>query len=469
MSRIAQLTITLCTVVLMIGPLARAEAPSHQAVRYGDQALAFFSGFIRNEVPFEGVVAKTSYNRQVMGQGDTVYLRMRHPEEVAPGALYTVYRNIHKVFHPISRRYMGNLISVLGVVEVKKMTGNLATVKIVRTYFSIYPGDAIMPFVLPEPESIEGLLPADEALPETPGIIVDMQAPRTLIAQTHFVYLDWGRDHGLHAGDRLEVLRRRTGYPTEPIGELQVLGLEDTTATAMVIRSLVPFAIGDQVVAAPPRERATPVAYESPVRPSAAAKRHDELTKSLAAEIAKGDVSVENIGDTLKISLNDLVNQLEYEPGQAQIKPPGQKVLKQIAAFLKQQTADQILVEGHTDNMPIGPSLLKRYPSNLELSEARANLIVRYFSDQGIDLQDLSSVGYAESRPVASNASEHGRKRNRRIEIVLTPKTQEPETVDAVEPADSAPVADPEPFHVNVPKADEPRPTEQPAAPAMPN
>lgn len=470
MSRITQLTITLCTVVLMIGPsLARAEAPSHQAVRYGDQALAFFSGFIRNELPFEGVVAKTSYNRQIMGQGDTVYLRMRHPEEVEPGALYTVYRNIHKVFHPISRRYMGNLISVLGVVEVKKMTGNLATVKIVRTYFSIYPGDAVMPFVLPEPESIEGLLPAGEALPETPGVIVDMQAPRTLIAQTHFVYLDWGRDHGLHAGDRLQVLRRRAGYPTEPIGELQVLALEDTTATATIVRSLVPFAIGDQVVAAPPRERASTVSYEGPSQPSAAAKRHDALTKSLAAEIAKGDVSVEHIGDTLKISLNDLVGQLEYEPGQAQIKPTGQKVLKQIAMYLKEQTADQILVEGHTDNMPIGPSLIKRYPSNLELSEARANLIVRYFSDQGIDLQDLSAVGYAESRPVASNASEHGRKRNRRIEIVLTPKTQEPEAVDALEPADTAPVADPEPFHVNVPKAEEPRQPEQPAVPALPN
>ena len=471
MTRIAQFTMPLFIFVLLVGPsLARAEAPSHLAVRYGDQALSFFSGFIRNEVPFEGVVAKTSYNRQIMGQGDTVYLRMRHPEEVAPGALFTVYRNIHKVFHPISRRYMGNLFSVLGVVEVKKMTGDLATVKIVRTYFSIYPGDAIMPFVLPEPESIEGLLPLDEALPETPGIIVDMQAPRTLIAQTHFVYVDWGRDHGLHAGDRLQVLRRRAGYPTEPIGELQVLALEDTTATATIVRSVVPFAIGDQVVAAPPRERASTVSYESPAaQPSAAAKRHDALTKSLAAEIAKGDVSVENIGDTLKISLNDLVDQLEYEPGQAQIKPTGQKVLQRIAAFLKQQTADQILVEGHTDNMPIGPALLKRYPTNLELSEARANLIVRYFSEQGIDPQDLSAVGYADKRPVMSNASEHGRKRNRRIEVLLTPKTQEPEAHGTVEPAGSSQAVDPEPFHVNIPKPEDPPQAEPPASPAPAN
>src|SRR6476469_7187098 len=108
MTRIAHLTIRLCTFVLLVGPsLAGAESPSHLAVRYGDQALSFFSGFIREEMPFEGVVAKTSFNRQVMGQGDTVYLRMRHPEEIQPVALYTVYRNIHKVFHPISRRYMG--------------------------------------------------------------------------------------------------------------------------------------------------------------------------------------------------------------------------------------------------------------------------------------------------------------------------------------------------------------------------
>ncbi|HEX3204194.1 MAG TPA: OmpA family protein, partial [Nitrospiraceae bacterium] len=458
---------------LLVGPsLAGAESPSHLAVRYGDQALSFFSGFIREEMPFEGVVAKTSFNRQVMGQGDTVYLRMRHPEEIQPGALYTVYRNIHKVFHPISRRYMGNLISVLGVVEVKKMTGDLATVKIVRTYFSIYPGDAVMPFVIAEPETTEGLLPPDEALPEAPGFIVDMQAPRTLIAQRHFVYLDWGRDHGLHAGDRLEVLRRRAGYPTEPIGELQVLALEDTTATAMVMRSAVPLAIGDQVVPMAIRDRATGVSFEAPAAPrSAAVKRHDALTKSLAADIAKGDVSVENIGDTLKISLNDLVNQLEYEPGQAQIKPTGEKILKQIAGFLRQQTADQILVEGHTDNMPIGPTLLKRYPSNRELSEARANLIVRYFTEQGLNPSDLSAVGYADTRPVTSNASELGRKRNRRIEVVLTPKAPEAGTIEELEAPGSAQTEVSEPFHVNVPKAEErpqPEQPEQPQQPASP-
>ena len=88
------------TLVLIGASPALSVTPAHKAVQYGEQALAFSSGFIREDIPSDGVVAKTAYNRQVVGHGDTVYLRMKFPEDITVGSLYTVYRRSRKVFHP---------------------------------------------------------------------------------------------------------------------------------------------------------------------------------------------------------------------------------------------------------------------------------------------------------------------------------------------------------------------------------
>jgi len=458
---------------LLVGTAtALSAAPAHKAVQYGDQALAFSSGFIREQIPIEGTVAKTAYNRQVVGHGDTVYLRMQFPEDVAPGSLYTVYRKSRKVFHPANGHYLGNLIAIVGVVQVTKIEGNLATAKVEQGYMWIAPGDLIMSFASP---SVEEVAVSDGRL-DTTGMIVDIQIPRTLVAQSNIVFLDLGRVDGLQVGDRLDVLRSRRGFPTESIGELKILAAEDMTSTALVTNAVMPVAVGDQAVPkTQTRETAARVSHSVQIPPSVSpsTKARENLSKSLHEEIAKGDVTVEQIGDTVTISLNDLVNQLEYESGQAQVKPSGTKILKQIGEYLKQDTENDILVEGHTDNQRIGPTLVKRYPTNQELSEARADLVVRYFIDAGIDPSSLAAIGYADTRPRLSNASEEGRKRNRRIQIVLTPKPADvPEEPKAAElppaepttaelkpaklrPAELQPV-DVEPIetlHVNVPKA----------------
>jgi chemotaxis protein MotB len=456
---------------LLVGTAtAFSAAPAHKAVQYGDQALAFSSGFIREQIPIEGTVAKTAYNRQVVGHGDTVYLRMQFPEDVVPGSLYTVYRKSRKVFHPANGHYLGNLIAIIGVVQVTKIDGNLATAKVEQGYMWIAPGDLVMAFASP---SVEEVAVSDGRL-DTTGMIVDIQIPRTLVAQSNIVFLDLGRVDGLQVGDRLDVLRSRRGFPTESIGELKILATEDMTSTALVSNAVMPVAVGDQAV---PKEvhEATRVSHPqstsaTPVSPST--KARESLTKSLHQEIATGDVTVEQVGDTVTISLNDLVNQLEYESGEAQVKPTGRKILKQIGEYLKQDTENDILVEGHTDNQRIGPTLVKQYPTNQELSEARADLVVRYFIDAGIDPSSLAAIGYADTRPRLSNASEEGRKRNRRIQIVLTPKPadapEEPKSAELppaepttaelkpaeLRPAELQPV-DVEPIetlHVNVPK-----------------
>ncbi|MCH6556644.1 MAG: OmpA family protein, partial [Nitrospirae bacterium] len=147
---------------------------------------------------------------------------------------------------------------------------------------------------------------------------------------------------------------------------------------------------------------------------------HAELTKSLESEIAKGDIQIQQVRDRLRINM---VDRVLFDSGRAQVKPDGLKVLKRVSDILKHVTDKQIRIEGHTDNVPIGPKIIERFPTNWELSTARATSVVRYLIEKGgMNRASLSAVGYAENRPVASNETLEGRAENRRIEIVLYPK-----------------------------------------------
>lgn len=411
--------LVLFAIFLLGSPATGFPADSSLAdVTYGDGALSFSAGFIRHGVVAEGVVAKTPDNKSLVGRGDLVYLRMNRSEEVHPGNLYTLYRQTQKVFHPATRRYMGELINVVGVVQVTKISHDFAVARIERSYGAIVPGNGVMAFTPPHEEKAS----PGRSVPEVPGMIVEMQFQRTLIGQHHHVYVDWGREDGLGMGDRLQVFRARRGLPDQMVGEVKVVALEDRTAAGVVTTSLMPFALGDRFTV---KDMAHENSREmSQVRSTQEhGNAHQILTTSLASEISRGDVIINQEGDKIKINLGDLVDQLEYEPGHAPVKPSGLKILKQISDVLKTLEDQHIQVEGHTDSMPVGPSLMSRYPSNQELSEARANLIVRYFMEEGLDPSTLSAVGYADKKPVASNAREDGRRKNRRIEIELSPKT----------------------------------------------
>jgi len=149
-------------------------------------------------------------------------------------------------------------------------------------------------------------------------------------------------------------------------------------------------------------------------------RTHAELTKSLEAEIAKGDIKIKQVRDRLTINM---VDRVLFDSGQSKVKPSGLKVLKQVSDILKNVTDKQIRIEGHTDNVPIGVKLKERFPTNWELSTARATSVVRYLIEEGgVDRANLLAVGYADTKPLASNDTEEGRTANRRIEIALYPK-----------------------------------------------
>ncbi len=115
-----------------------------------------------------------------------------------------------------------------------------------------------------------------------------------------------------------------------------------------------------------------------------------------------------------------LTDKVLFDSGQATLKPAGLPLLGEVANLLNVATNHQIAVEGHTDSVPISSA---QYPSNWELSTARATTVVRYFISRSVDASRLTASGYADLHPLASNATDRGRQLNRRVEIVLLRNT----------------------------------------------
>jgi chemotaxis protein MotB len=147
---------------------------------------------------------------------------------------------------------------------------------------------------------------------------------------------------------------------------------------------------------------------------------YDDLVKDLKGEIEKGEIKVTQIRDKLSVNL---VEKVLFDSGRAEVKEQGEAVLKKVGAILSDVKGKEIRVEGYTDDVPIGESLRKRFPTNWELSTQRATNVLRFLQDQaGLDGARLSAVGYGPFRAVADNKTPEGRAQNRRIEIVLVPQ-----------------------------------------------
>ena len=147
---------------------------------------------------------------------------------------------------------------------------------------------------------------------------------------------------------------------------------------------------------------------------------YQNMLEDMKSEIEKGNVTITQLKGKLKVNMLD---EILFDSGKTTIKPQGIEVLKKVGNVLLNVKERVISVEGHTDNVPIGIGLEKRYPTNWELSAARASNVVRYLHEKiGIDPWLLSATGYGEYQPVASNDIEDGRAKNRRIEIVLVPR-----------------------------------------------
>jgi chemotaxis protein MotB len=144
------------------------------------------------------------------------------------------------------------------------------------------------------------------------------------------------------------------------------------------------------------------------------------IESSLKNKIAAQEIEVVSMTDTLKVVL---VDKILYDSGSCTINESGKKLLLTLAESFKENKNQEIVVEGHTDNVPLGPDLRANFPSNWELSAARAAAVVRFLQEKGgLEPKRLSVRGFSYYKPVASNDDEKGRRQNRRIEIILKPQ-----------------------------------------------
>jgi chemotaxis protein MotB len=139
------------------------------------------------------------------------------------------------------------------------------------------------------------------------------------------------------------------------------------------------------------------------------------LIRALRPEIEKGDITVDLNNERLMINL---ASSYLFSSGQAELKPGGVDALKQVGAVLKDFPEYKVAVDGHTDNRPIQGALKKKFPTNKELSEARAANAAKALTEGGLGA--ATTHGYADTKPVESNTTDAGRAKNRRVEIRVT-------------------------------------------------
>jgi chemotaxis protein MotB len=166
----------------------------------------------------------------------------------------------------------------------------------------------------------------------------------------------------------------------------------------------------------------SPQAAKAGTAGDAAARQEEQelqrLKQRLDAYAAQHGFSqrVETVVSRRGLVVRLLTDQVLFDSGASVLKSEGMPLLGEVASLLQVDKRHPILVEGHTDDVPIHTA---QYTSNWELSTARATQVTRYLISRGVSERRFGAAGYADIHPLASNATAAGRARNRRVEVVL--------------------------------------------------
>jgi chemotaxis protein MotB len=145
--------------------------------------------------------------------------------------------------------------------------------------------------------------------------------------------------------------------------------------------------------------------------------RYQELNRTMSAEIAADQARITRLQNAIKVTVND---ELLFPSGEWQMPAQAQRTIGKIAPILAPMQQTRIQVNGYTDNVPIGPGLVREgITNNLELSQRRADNVMQFLISQGVKPSLLSAKGFGEGDPVASNDTPAGRAQNRRVELTL--------------------------------------------------
>lgn len=216
------------------------------------------TGYILTGQQSLGTVVGARDNREIIGEGETAYILPKKGSNPQVGDRFTLYRPVRKVYHPKTRKYMGDLIRILGITEIIGVNPKEKTItsKIQVSYDYIQKGDFLMPLQLSEPP-LGPETTVESASNGVKGYIVEVKEDRASHSEFDVVYLDRGRQDGILEGDRFSIVRegektsffspgRGVRLPRRVIGQLQVIAVQDITATARVLKSTEVIFKGDR-------------------------------------------------------------------------------------------------------------------------------------------------------------------------------------------------------------------------------
>jgi len=147
--------------------------------------------------------------------------------------------------------------------------------------------------------------------------------------------------------------------------------------------------------------------------------KYREIIEKFKALVNSGKLKIRIVNGKMVV---EMASNILFDTGKAELSDEGKEALLQLASILQTITDRQFQVAGHTDNVPIKS---KKFPSNWELSTARAVTVVKFLQTNGVSPAAISAAGYAEFAPAATNDSAAGQSANRRIEITLLPNLDE--------------------------------------------
>src|ERR1700757_1733422 len=145
--------------------------------------------------------------------------------------------------------------------------------------------------------------------------------------------------------------------------------------------------------------------------------RYDQLNQTMSSEITAKQMHVERLQNAIKVTVND---QLLFPSGDWQMPVTAQQTIAKMVPILAPMQQTKIMVNGYTDNVPIGAGLMRQgVTSTLVLSQKRADNVMQYMISQGVKPELVSAQGFGDADPVASNATADGKAQNRRVELTI--------------------------------------------------
>lgn len=267
---------------------------------------------------------------------------------------------------------------------------------------------------LPRPGQ-PGILGASGALPPLPPLPPSPSAGALPPGAAQLLAARTAQQRQTVRGGRFARWHQEPSVPQEE--ETWLLTYLDVV-TLLLVMMVVMLSMSEPITGKPPlppSQESGPVALQASVPEPVVAPQ-------VQADDPLGDLPLDQLGAGVEVVRGEgtvsfrISSELLFPSGDAGLSPQGLQVLDSLLPALNAAQQHRVVVEGHTDNVPIHTP---RFPSNWELAAGRAGSVVRHLQSQGIDPARLRATGLADAHPLASNATPEGRAANRRVELVL--------------------------------------------------